>query len=266
MTIRSLSFSSLNAWALCPERWRRAYLEGERLPPGIAAHRGKGLHKSAEYNFMQKITSGEDEPLSVLQDVARDSFMDSARSGTFVPLKEKPSFKKDMAKALDLAVKVMTKAYRESLAPNVQPALVEKKITLDLPPLPVPFTCILDVYTNDRWWLDIKSSGKKWPEAKGMTDLQATVNWALLKAHLGEEPVKMSYEIFTPATHQSLEVTRGMADVHALIQRSQSMLACIQAGNFGPCDPNSWVCSPKWCGYFWTCKYIPITQRNRREQ
>jgi len=265
MTIRALSYSSLNAWSLCPERWRRAYLEGERIPPGIAAHRGKGVHKSAEYNFKQKITSGRDEPLDVLQDVARDSFMDSARRGTFVPPAEQSSFKNDIAAALDIAVKVMTKNFREIVAPSVQPALVEKKITLDLPQLPLPFTCILDVYTTDQWWLDIKTSTNKWPESKGQTDLQATVNWALLKAFLGEEPKRMSYEIFTPKVHQPLGVTRGMADVHALIQRSQSMLACIKAGTFIPCDPNAWVCSPRWCGYFWTCKYIPITQRNRRE-
>lgn len=264
--IRHLSFSSLNAWNLCPERWRRAYLEGERLPPGIAAHRGKGVHKSAEHNFRQKIVTGQDEPLDVLQDVARDSFMESARRGTFVASEERSSFKRDIAKALDVAVKVMTKNFREGLAPIVQPRLVEKQLALDLPQLPIPFVCILDVYTDDGWWLDIKTSGNRWSETKGATDLQATVNWALLKAYLDEEPKRMSYEVFTPKAHQSLAIGRGVADVHALIQRSQSVLACIKAGTFAPCDPAHWVCSPKWCGYYWTCKYIPITLRNKRGQ
>lgn len=28
----------------------------------------------------------------------------------------------------------------------------------------------------------------------------------------------------------------------------------ISAGNFSPCDPGSWCCSPRWCGYYHRCR------------
>ncbi len=40
-----------------------------------------------------------------------------------------------------------------------------------------------------------------------------------------------------------------------LLLRIHLMLTQIHTGLFPPCDPGAWICSPQWCGYFWTCKY-----------
>jgi hypothetical protein len=54
---------------------------------------------------------------------------------------------------------------------------------------------------------------------------------------------------------QSLPTTRGPEDWANLLRRIYLMLTQIHTGLFPPCDPSAWICSPQWCGYFWTCKY-----------
>ena len=42
---------------MCPERYRRRYVNQEIVPPGISLIRGTSVHKGAEHNHRQKIKS-----------------------------------------------------------------------------------------------------------------------------------------------------------------------------------------------------------------
>ena len=92
--IASFRQSSLSTWENCPEQFRRRYVEGEIIPPGLAAHIGTGVHRAAEVNHRAKLATGRDEPLGVLQDAARDGYVKAVKAqGAYFAPEERPSAK-----------------------------------------------------------------------------------------------------------------------------------------------------------------------------
>ena len=90
------------------------------------------------------------------------------------------------------------------------------------------------------------------------TDIQATLYRELVKTETGKYPDKTTVEVFTKTKafgYQTLEAERDERDWILLKKRAQSMLKMIKAGCFPPCDPSSWICSKKWCGYYQSCSY-----------
>jgi hypothetical protein len=252
-----ISQSSFGMFLRCPQQFERRYVRGEIIPPGIAARRGSATHKAAQFNHEQKLTSHEDLPTDALQDAARDHYVKLVKEeGVFIP-KDRVSEKGALlAEGLDAATRLTT-LYREVLAPQIMPALVEQKLSLDAG-LPLPITGIIDVLTDENWLPDMKTADKSKGAGEAENSLQLTFYAGLVANHTGKWPKKVSLEILVNNKNpklQSLPTTRGPADWANLMLRLQLFCAQLETGLFPPCDPGSWICSPQWCGYFWTCKY-----------
>jgi hypothetical protein len=135
--MKTITQSMLGMFLRCPHQFERRYLRGEIIPPGIAARRGSATHKAAQINHEQKLHSREDLPVDHLQDAARDYYVRLiSDEGVFIPKDQIAEKDTLLAKGLDAAIR-LTKLYRTSLAPTIQPLLVEEKMTmeagLDLP-------------------------------------------------------------------------------------------------------------------------------------
>lgn len=252
----------VNTWNMCPERVRRRWLLGDIIPPGIAPRIGTGLHKGAEVNHLQKITSKKDERLDVIQDAARDAYIESCQNGVYFPPEELPSAKKQLAHGIDETVN-LAKTYLDNLAPKILPALVEEDIYLDLPEIEVPLRGTIDVFTEDKWLPDLKTAARKWPQKRADLSLQATMYSKLIANKTGIWPNKISFEIFIKGKnqHQSLITYRQENDFNILVLRIRQMIEGIEAGLFPPAPVDSWWCSPKYCGYYYTCKWIPAHKK-----
>jgi len=58
-----LSYSQINSYRLCPYYWKLEKLDGEFLGlTTVSMSRGRGVHKGAEANFVQKIDTHQDLP------------------------------------------------------------------------------------------------------------------------------------------------------------------------------------------------------------
>ena len=259
-----LSQTMLGQWFRCPEQFRRRWIEEEVIPPGIAARIGTGLHKGNETNLKAKMATGKDEPLSVVQDAARDGYVKACKEGgVFFPPEEIPSAKAQLAEGVDTTV-ALAGLYHKSLAPSVIPAAIERRITMQDDRLPVPFAGTIDVLTADNWWFDIKSAARKWGQGQADTAVQATLYNELIKEETGKYPERLSFEVFTKIKtpeHQSLVTVRIPEDYDALVARAAVMLRAIHAGIFQPAEAWHWLCSPKWCGYWYTCPFIPAHKK-----
>ena len=260
----SLSQSMINSFMICPERFRRRYVEEEIIPPGIAAKIGTGFHKGCEVNHLAKLQSGMDEPLDVIQDAARDEYVRSVKEdGVLFAPEEESSARVKLEEGIDTVVE-LAESYYCSLAPQIHPALVEETLYVDIPELDLPLQGRIDVYTTDGWLPDLKTAARKWSQVKADTSVQATVYHTLVLAKTGEPPKKLSFEVFVKnkkSEHQSVETTRSCEDFRSLCVRIQTMMRLVYAGLFSPAPADSWICQPKWCGYFWTCPYIPAHRK-----
>jgi hypothetical protein len=250
--------SSLDTWERCPEQFRRRYLEGEIVPPGIAARIGTGLHKGAEVNHRGKIRTGSDEPLDVVQDAARDGYVRSLGNGVFFPPEEVPSARVQLAEGVDVTT-MLAGVYHTSLAPHIRPKLVEETVYMDVDAIPLPISGTIDVLTEDGWLPDLKTAAKAWPKGRADKSNQATIYNELVKSATGEYPDKISFEVFTKAKaeHHSYETARTPEDFSVVRMKIDLMLRMIGAGLFPPASSDSWMCSPRYCGYYYTCRYIP---------
>ena len=69
-----MSPSSLTAFLVCPEAWRRKYLLGERGPSSGNLLIGRADSKACEADLGQKITTGVNLPLDTVRDIAAEAF------------------------------------------------------------------------------------------------------------------------------------------------------------------------------------------------
>jgi PD-(D/E)XK nuclease superfamily len=259
MSLRFISQTMINQWDRCPAQFEKVQIEGIRIPPGIAARIGTGTHAGADVNHRAKIITGEDEPLDVVLDAARDGYLHAVvDGGVFVPHEELSSAKQQISDGLDMTVK-LARLYRESLAPQIQPRYVEEEIYLAHPDLPVPFRGTIDVLTKDHWWIDIKTAERKWANGRADHEVQATLYWALVKEKTGKPPSRMTFEVLTRSKleHQTNETTRTKEDMDLLVRKTKLIVQAIEAGIFLPAQPGSWICSPKFCGFWWSCEHVP---------
>lgn len=252
-----ISQSMYGMFSRCPAQFERRYINGEIIPPGIAARRGSATHKAAEINHAQKIISQEDLAVDTLQDAARDEYVRLVKDeGVFIPKDQVSEKDRLLGEGLDAAAR-LTKLYREALAPQILPVLVEERLTIDAG-LDVPIKGTIDVLTVDHWMPDMKTAAKSKGQGEADNSLQLTFYAGLVANHTGKWPERVSLEILvdnkTPKL-QSLESKRGPDDWAKLIFRLRIFVAQVRTGLFPPCDPGHWLCSPAWCGYFDSCKY-----------
>jgi hypothetical protein len=261
--IDHLSISQLDTYSRCGEVYRRRYVEGEIIPPGLPARIGSGVHKGAEINFKAKIETGQDEPLDVIQDAAAEAYHRELGKGVFFSPEEAPGAKRAMAEGKDTVVSLAT-LFRNGLAPLIQPRLVEEKVVIDLPGVDLPVVTILDCYTKDGALRDLKTSGKKWTDERAHSSHQPTAYREAVKAATGEYPESICFDVLvsgkTPAL-QTISTFRTEDDLAVLIRKFQTMMAGINAGIFPPAEPGSWMCSQKWCGYWYSCPFIPAHRK-----
>lgn len=257
--LEHLSVSQLDMFFRCGEQYRRRYLEGEKIPPGISARIGTGVHKAAEVNSIAKIRTGEDMPLDSVQDCAAEAYDKALREGVFFAPDEVSGARKAMAEGKDSAVALAT-LYRKELAPTLNPKFVEEKIYLDLETVPLPVLTVLDLYTEDEALHDLKTSSKKWTDDKARSSNQPTAYREAIRQATGSYPQEILFDVLVNNKKpilQTLSTNRTQADTIILAKKFNLMLAAIKAGIFHPAEAGSWACSPKFCGYWFTCPYIP---------
>lgn len=256
MMIEHISPTSLGLFSRCREAFRRRYLCGDIIPPGVAACIGTGVHRAAETNHRQKLETGIDMPADDIKDAARDGFDKAISGGVFLTEEEKPEAGKVLGEGADTAVAIAA-AYAEKVAPLIAPVLVEERLTAEVPGIDVPFLGVVDVVDVNHVCRDLKTAGRKWAAGKASTELQPPIYRYLMEAN-GHQFGDFSFEVLThKGEHQQCATVPRPEDMTPIIARAKSLLAAVRSGDFPPAEPGHWMCSPKWCGYYFTCPHIP---------
>lgn len=265
--ITHISASSLEQYERCQVQWKFRRIDGLIMPPGIAAHTGRGVHKGAEINMKAKRLSGNDEPMDVVLDAARDGYVHSLKeTGLFVPRSEAGSEKNQMNDGLNATVS-MAKVYRKKVAPPRLPKFVEKELYSDVEGLPVPLMGIIDLVTVDDVISDLKTGAKRWNQGRADNSLQATMYDKLLTDNLGKpSAIEFDVVVKNQKEPQILTTERTEDDWDKLVMRAKAMLRGVQSGAFNPTHPDNWWCSERQCGYFPICPWIGASRKRKDRQ
>jgi hypothetical protein len=255
-----VSHSQINLYSNCGEAFRRRYIEGDIIPPGVAALRGRAVHGAAEVNHRQKKKSGIDLSLADLTDAAASTFEETRkREGySLTPEEQKVGGPIVLGQAKDRAVK-LTGLYASHVAPAIEPDLVEERVRIILPAAPVDLLGVLDVTTKQERIKDLKTANRSKAQGEADSSLQLSLYSLAYRVKKGTDPAGIDLEVLVDTTipkHQRITTTRSRRDYEALVARVNAFLKAKDAGVFPPANVGHWLCSPRWCGYFATCPYV----------
>jgi len=166
--LKHLSASSIGMLFRCPRQFRHRYLLHEKERPGEGMVVGSFFHKTLEWNYLQKIKSGVDYPLSdavqYLQDVAVPQVLEEEGGEDFV------RWDTNLDQARGDAHRI-TGAYYYTVVPHIQPTGVEERFEIEFPGVEIPVIGYLDTVEEQRI-LDTKTGRAAVKKVKPSWQLQ----------------------------------------------------------------------------------------------
>lgn len=256
-----LSHSQLNMLSRCGEQYRRRYMLGEKLPPGVSLLVGRAVDESVNRNLETKIRDGSLLPLDAVRDVARDSVVSTWEAEGILLTDEEEAAGAAATKgaAIDKSTK-LAELHAVRIAPALSPTAVQFRWEVDVPALDLALTGVMDVREPDAI-RDTKTSGKA--PGDDAAHLSEQLTMYALAAHVldGKIPGRLALDFLvatkTKTAATTLNTTRAEADFAPLMRRVERASQIIRAGAFAPANPETdWCCSPKWCGYWHSCPLI----------
>jgi hypothetical protein len=166
--LRHLSASSIGMLMRCPRQFQHRYLRGEKERPGEAIVLGSMFHETLEWNYVQKIKSHVDQPISdalqYLYDVAVPKVIEENGGADNIQWDDKPE-------ACVSDAERITSAYYRHVVPRIQPTATEQKFTIEVPGVEVPIIGYIDVQEEERT-LDTKTGRQASRKVKPSWQLQ----------------------------------------------------------------------------------------------
>lgn len=256
MIITSLSPSMVNLYGQCPYKFYCSYCL--KLPRQGSAYTafGSAFHAMAEENFWQKVNSHEDLPVSLLLDFFRDDL----HCRDDVDWKDQAESLDDMK---DQGVKTV-KAYQETVAPGIQPQVVEHVWSMEITNRPWVISGKIDLVTDDDLVIDLKTTGRrlKTPKQDHRFQLSTYVMaWGSQTGRLGvigqaEALVvgRLDYAIRGKDEVISLPVAFDPGTLTQQVVSTFDYVAkCIQR-EWWPTSRSHYLCSRKYCDFWENCE------------
>lgn len=260
--IQAIHQSMLSMALRCGEQFRRRYMEGEIIPPNIAAARGTGVHTANKINLRQKIQTGRDLPVGDILDACRDGYVRALRGGVYLTREDAQKKHALLNEGLSDALRC-ARVYRDQVAPSIIPVSVEEPFLVDIG-LPLPLGGTMDHEQGDRID-DLKTSSAKWPAGRAEREIQPVFYSLVHEREMGVRPA-FRYHVMiarrgkggnaTSVDLQTIDTRATEPKYVALMHKLGLFIKMIERGVFIPADPSSWACSPEWCGYYHTCPAV----------
>lgn len=257
--------SQLDMLAKCGVMYKRRYIDGEIVPPGVALLVGTATHRSVELNLRHKARTGELLPTEEIIDSVRDDFtnrwdQEGVRLDSDEVLRGANAVK---GSAIDLSIALAT-LHATDVAPNIIPISekhVERKFVIELPGYPVDLAGKIDVQ-EARGPRDTKTVSKTPSQVDVDCSMQLSMYAAAVHV-LDDQPFPIQVTVDSLVKTKtpkavSLTAQRDEADVGRVLRRVERAVEIIESGQFTPAQadgPSAWVCSKRWCGYAETCPF-----------
>jgi hypothetical protein len=255
-----LHWSQISMYTRCAEQFRRRYIMGEKLPPGVALIIGSGFHRGVEATLRHKIETQELPPEEKTQQAARDCVAKAFEDEVFVTEDDAGKNKDAMRDEAIASAVACASLHRKELAPDVTPIAVERPWVVDIEGYPVSLAGTIDCdegNTIDDW----KTAGKT-PSAGTTEESGQVVIYSLAKFTIDKiiPKFRMGYVIKTkiPKTLWQ-ETTCTMDDFPPMLRVIERISEAIRKEVFpfaSAQSPRPWCCSPKYCGFYATCEGV----------
>ena len=247
-----LSYSSISLWQTCARAWRYRYVEQIPTTKSPSLAFGSAMHDTIEALILSHHNGTDTEPTATWlekwqshsADVSWDSELPEQWANDGIRILTSPDFK----------------ALLDKLSPHTEQGqpVIEKRIELSVPGVPIPVIGFIDLITADGIPCDIKTASRSWTQDQADRELQplfylAALNQAGYKLNA---ELKFRHIVVVKAKTpqvQVIESRRKPADLLLLCQLIAEVWQAISRGIFPP-NPSSWKCSERYCEYYSYCR------------
>lgn len=263
---RYLSWSQMNLYMMCGERYRRKYVEKQRPPESSNLGHGRMIHKVVEEMNVRKMKDGTVIEANEMNDMISD-FLDEYTHDIEVWDPKVP----DLETFEDTA-RMLLELYRRDRLPDTRPKAVELRVGALLDG-EIPFMGYVDmvewnpmvepeqpigldddvarIIKPSDCVTDLKATGRKYGKHRIENAMQLT----LYSEVLGVDNV--AFDLLVQKKSSEFVRQEGIRTpqekVHAK-SVARDIAEGISAGYFPKTDPENWMCTPKWCDYYDQCR------------
>jgi hypothetical protein len=245
-----LSPSQVEMYLRCALQYFFRYVEGLKVPPGVALVQGASVHVSLEENNKHKLRTGSDLPVKRVVECFNDAFSKKRREvRSWGGLDEKKARAEVVVPLTD---------YMRSCAAGVRPVEVERRILAHIGGVPAMIVVDLideavagdESHAAELGVSDYKAVGKAKSDGDAANSLQLMSYARAVGVPSGRfvSLVKGSAVKVTKRAKYSQRELRWLDEIYRRVALS------ITAGVFPPADPGAWVCAARWCGYWKRCR------------
>jgi hypothetical protein len=259
MDIDHLSYSAVSKYTTCSESYKRQYITHEPHLTSPSLVFGTAFHRTAERLIKgEQIDPVEQWKLDWNEAAALEAILWDETTPD-----EQLAIGIGMFQSDEVLDMLQTFEPRIIQVPNVDLAKmesvadVEKKVQFEIPGIPWPIVGYIDVMCSDGIPLDIKTAARMWPQDKASVEMQPLFYLHALNL-LGETEHQMRFRhvVFTKAKTPKVamfETQRTQREIDFMLRMLDATYKGIAANIFVP-NPNSWLCSPKYCEFYDTCR------------
>ncbi|MDL1966276.1 MAG: PD-(D/E)XK nuclease family protein [Candidatus Desulfofervidus auxilii] len=240
-TMPHLSVSQINMYLRCGLQYFYRYVMGMKLPPAGAMVLGGGVHKVIEEDYKEKKEKGQNKALSEKQDMFVEEFKERIKEAELRE-DEKPEEMEKQGVGL-------IKVHHEEVAIATEPLEVEQPFEIHFEGKDYSLIGRIDLVTIEGV-IDHKTASRKYNQNQVETDLQLPIYSFVTGIN------DVGFDVLVKTKKPAVQKIRAKCD-EAKAKRVKAYIAkvaeAIERQVFLPAQPGSWVCSPKWCGYWEIC-------------
>ena len=241
----------------CARQWSYRYIDGIVAPPSISLIVGSAYHDALATNFMQKIQTEEDLPVSDVLDAFSTSWdrqltkrvtIDDGEQQEFETLSSEEEGEEDLGDAKDEGIKLV-RTYHYDMAPAVQPASVERSCEVEVGDLKMVGR--LDLETTTGKVIDHKTSKRSKTQDEMDLEFQP-----FAYGLLGKGAVDFDFHVAVKTKKPKIQVVHTPNNAREVIwfmRLAQQVWKAMHTGVYPP-NHTGWWCNEKYCGYYSMCK------------
>jgi len=253
--IEHLSYSSIQLFLTCPAAWRFRYVEKVQTPTSTALVFGSAWHETVEAYVGARALGQEADLLGLWQ-----HHWQATLERQTAPVDwgaETPE--QHYNEGVRLLSNAEVTAALDGIVPKVEgdAPIIEKRVELHVPGVPVPVIGYIDIITADGVPGDFKTSARAWSADKAANELQPVYYLAALnQAGIPTPGMKFRHFVVTKTKKPQFQVLETAHKPEALLflyQMIAKVWTAIEAEAF-PENPTTWKCQPRYCEFWEVCR------------
>jgi CRISPR/Cas system-associated exonuclease Cas4 (RecB family) len=259
-----ISPSGFTMYRKCPRQFQYAYVLEMKKPPAVAMLKGTAIHKGAEVVHKHTIEHG-----SLLGMDAAVQAVDDRWEKEVGDIEDWDDGDGNILAAgviKDITISNF-RAYYVQAVPLIKPVAAEKPFAMKIGT--VPIRGVIDLIDSIPGEYSLEDDPEQPPPSiEVVADLKTTkMRWAQQKLDHDVQMTIYSYVENTPqirvdllldakkgATYCPMRTTRSRQEKKVMVEDLEETVDLIKKGVFPRCDPTSWACTPKFCGYYEMCR------------